>query len=1204
MATSDLCEALKRHAAAVSSTQATSSSTSNPRIDAETEKKICLAVLRLLDDKSNDVQTIAVKTLGVLVTSVHEDQVVTIAEKLAAQVLDPTKSGLRDVYAIGLRTLVKTVPMPMGDIVSHRLAARLMDGIQTHSPKLDTNPMVSSTATKQEKMEYKISEEILLYSLEILNDLLTRFGALPFITRQHETLLQVTLKQLSSSSKMVRKRASNTIGCLSVCISDSLLVRLVDNLLMEISSDSSKKRKRYNTRRAQEEKEETDKSIDTRALIQTMCTVSGVVGHRLGQVQIDRMVPLFLKFCDVKEAASGDDEYDDDDDEEEENDGDDEEMEDENEEEDEAAIALANELRESCFTGFQSFVLRRPHEVKPHLPQIIHAALAYMRYDPNYSYGDEQKTNEDDMDNDGEDDFDMSDDENEDEDDYEDISDDDDDESWKVRRSAIRTLTAVIEAFQNDLSKLWLDEYSWKKNKKRKATVAGALVQRFKEREENCRVDVFECFNRLLSHSVDNKPNSSDSIDTVMTDTAGIDSLLTSDFVSAVVTGCEKQLTAKKGGLRTKSAALSLLSTLCEAPGGVGGGTQIKSVLTHIQQILGTTGGSGIHGSNKGLKLDALCLVRKMISCNSHEPVHIKDGVISVLLVELCKAAQEDWYKIIGETLRVLSEIPALLVAANSDSNEMKNVASSLYTAIEPRLAANDLDQEIKECSLQGCATLLATLHHSLDENQRNRLLSLIVQRLKNETTRISAIKTISFIATESNEKYGAVDLSFILDDVVTELANLLRQNSRGVKQTSLKCLETLTRSHGKSVASDVLFDKVLGELSGIIVDTDLHISHLSLLAAFAILEVSPSNCEASAKNKLLPAMLQFVSSSIVQDAALDSLLPVLDKLVLTQIVAFKELLPALQAKLPSQSAEKELSGSKQVIANLAKCIATITASANDAEKAGVVAALISSLQSTGPSPENIQLALRTSGDLGRIFNLSTMNGVAESLQSIYLSFFDSKAEEIKNAAAYGLGRASVGALPTFLPKILSALEENDQKKQYLLLSSLRELIHCLHDASESDISPSIQEIFPHLTQHCSDTEEGVRTMVADCLGSLACLRPDDILPQLQSMATQHSGKEVDADLPIVENKDALVCWTLATSIKYAIAGGCDSKKLLPFMPVFLNLLKEQDLSVKNTALLMVYSSVHHNPELVLGFMQDQILPSLHEVCGMDRFFV
>lgn len=55
---------------------------------------------------------------------------------------------------------------------------------------------------------------------------------------------------------------------------------------------------------------------------------------------------------------------------------------------------------------------------------------------------------------------------------------------WKVRRSAIRVISSVVESFKHDLFKLWSEEYIWKKNR-RKTTVAGALVDRFKEREES-----------------------------------------------------------------------------------------------------------------------------------------------------------------------------------------------------------------------------------------------------------------------------------------------------------------------------------------------------------------------------------------------------------------------------------------------------------------------------------------------------------------------------------------------------------------------------------------------------------------------------------------------------------------------------------------------------------------------------------------------
>ena len=64
MATSDLCEVLKRTAGE-----------GGRGLDAATERRICTAVLRLLHDKSNDVQALAVKTLGVLLTTVQEEQV-------------------------------------------------------------------------------------------------------------------------------------------------------------------------------------------------------------------------------------------------------------------------------------------------------------------------------------------------------------------------------------------------------------------------------------------------------------------------------------------------------------------------------------------------------------------------------------------------------------------------------------------------------------------------------------------------------------------------------------------------------------------------------------------------------------------------------------------------------------------------------------------------------------------------------------------------------------------------------------------------------------------------------------------------------------------------------------------------------------------------------------------------------------------------
>mmetsp|Transcript_30518 Transcript_30518/g.46814 ORF Transcript_30518/g.46814 Transcript_30518/m.46814 type:complete len:1387 (+) Transcript_30518:134-4294(+) len=1205
MATSDLCEVLKRLASGTVSANvapqgrggydsyASSSAQNSSGMDASTERRICTAVLKLLHDKSNDVQAIAVKTLGVLLTTVHEEQVLEIADSLADQVLDAGKSELRDVYAIGLRTLCKTVPPHMGDRVSQRLVVRLLEGIRTHTESAEHD---------------KSSEDIVLACLDVLTDLLARFGATASsVTREHEHILHMCLTQLASDAHVVRKRAGNTIGCLSVVLSDQLLSRMVESLLSQIDmAEGVGKSGKRKTRlaHAQAQSVQTGRVADTRALIRTMCTVSGAVGHRLGQTQIDRILPIFLRFCDPDDAVTGDDALDDD---EEMGDGDE-------DQEDEAAVALANELRESCFTGFESFVSRCPTEVERHLELVIQAALAYMNYDPNYSYGDDEEEDEEDDEYEGGDDDDDDDEYDDDDDDSDD--DDDDDDSWKVRRSAIRALTAVVEATKHQPAVLWTKEFNIRKDKT--TTVANALVNRFKEREENCRVDVIDCFTRLLSVTVTAASAgvvgfaSPDDMDTSATEGGPVIIDLRSKYVPTVVKACQKLLSIKKGNERSKSSALSLLSTLCLAPGGVGGADEINSVFTHIQSFLamgrsGTDGHLHREASSKSLKLDALCLVRVMLSCNKHDPVHIKNGILQKLLTELCLSVKEHWYKVIAETLRVLAELPRFFVTGYSDDDdaatkkkEMDNVASSLYDAIEPLLAAHDVDQEIKECALSACASLLSALHSNLTSGQMGIMLTLLLERLRNETTRIAAIKTLSAIAAASegdSMEVANMDLSPILGDAISAMASFLKQQSRSLKQSSLEALNIVITYHGSgdaSLADGQLFASVLEELANLIVDSDLHLSHLSLRVSISILKVCPA-CRPHVKTHVLPPALAISTSPLLQDLALESLLALLEQLVISDAVEFSDLLTMLRGRLDSKETI-----SKHSLGNLAKCIGTITAVTNSSDREEVVDDILSSLE-TASDPRNVQLSLLVSGDLGRVVDLSSMPGVADRLLSIYINSFDSGSEEAKHAAAYALGHASYGAKSVFLSALLDALEKSSQKKQYLLLSALRDFIQCHQKSGSEDISSTLPVIVPHLVTHSGDTEEGVRTMVAECMGSLTCLQPAPMLQKLQELVSAHSsisseGGRVAEDSD--SKKNVLVCWTVATSIKLAIAGRADAAQLSPFMQSFLKLLDQEVITVRNAALLMVYSAVHHMPQLVAGFMKE-IMQPLYEVAEL-----
>lgn len=848
------------------------------------------------------------------------------------------------------------------------------------------------------------------------------------------------------------------------------------------------------------------------------------------QGHVDRIVPIFLRFCDPDDAVTGDDE----------DFGSDEEMEDSTDHSggiagtasmsEEAVVALQIELRESCFAGFESFVLRCPALIQPHLGQIVHSALAYMRFDPNYSYGDEDDTIEDDAEDEEED---YGDDE---EDEYSDesMSDEEDDENWKVRRSAIRTLTAVVEASRHDPSKLWIEEFAWRKNSDRKATVAAALVNRFKEREENCRVDIIECFTRLLSYTV--SASSSGVLALASSETMADDALsasgavvvdLRSNVSAAIVKASEKQLSAKKGGERSKSSAIALLSTLCLIPGGIGGSDQITSVFRHVKTIVNTSDDASSRRqatvNSKSLKLEALCLVRIMLSCKKHDTTHLKNALVPTLLPEICNCVQEDWYKVIAEALLVLMEVPTLIIAGSATKPEQDKVANSLYDAIEPRLSEHDLDQDIKECALSAAAALLSVLHSSLSDDQKNKIFTLLLERLKNDTTRMAAIRTLLVIgeAAQSNDD---LDLSPIMNETLNQLALLLRQQHRGLKQAALECLDTMVLCLGPESSltmDDGLFDSVLGDLGKMISDTDLHLCHFGLSASNSILKARPSTGPLI-KSHILPAALELSKSPLLQDKALLSLLRLNEQMILSAAVDFDELHDALAKQVGS---ENNKSG-KQVISNLAECIATALAATPSVKQEKFIKNTIAAIEEGKDNAQATQLNLLVSGNLGRKVDVSSMNGgVAEKLQKLYVASFDSSNEDVKHAAALALGRASVGAMDAFLPSILTALEESSGKKQYLLLSSLREFIHCYREVEGSDLSSSVPLILPHLETNCENDEEGVRTMVAECLGSLACLEPKTILPVLEKLTTKDTKKKV------------LVRWTVGNAVKFAIGG-------------------------------------------------------------------
>ena len=359
-----------------------------------------------------------------------------------------------------------------------------------------------------------------------------------------------------------------------------------------------------------------------------------------------------------------------------------------------------------------------------------------------------------------------------------------------------------------------------------------------------------------------------------------------------------------------------------------------------------------------------------------------------------------------------------------------------------------------------------------------------------------------------------------------------------------------------------------------------------------SILAVCPA-CGAAVKEHVLPKALVLMVSSVLQEAGLESLTLLFKQMILSGVVPFDVLLSDLDDKADSTV--------MQAVSNVAKCVGVIAAATTEENRKVLVASLLRTLE--GKDGPKTAYSLMVSGDLGRLVDYATMDNVADRFEKVYMQSFSSDVEHIKQAASYALGRSAFGSQSSLLPAITGALESGDEKTQYLLLSALREFIRCLKKSDSDTSTESVSMILPHLVAFCSSTDEGTRSLVAECLGSLTCAQADTVLTKMRELLSEHSSITAEAgivaDDDTASSKNVLVCWTVATSVKHAVASKASQTALAAAMPDFLKLLEVTEVSVKNAALLMVYSAVHHMPQLVASFMKDLIFPSLYEVSGL-----
>uniref|UniRef100_A0A2K6U865 Cullin associated and neddylation dissociated 2 (putative) n=1 Tax=Saimiri boliviensis boliviensis TaxID=39432 RepID=A0A2K6U865_SAIBB len=705
-----------------------------------------------------------------------------------------------------------------------------------------------------------------------------------------------------------------------------------------------------------------------------------------------------------------------------------------------------DELRESCLQAFEAFLRRCPKEMGPHVPNVTSLCLQYVKHDPNYNYDSDE--DEEQMETE---DSEFS--EQESEDEYS----DDDDMSWKVRRAAAKCITALIGS-RPDL----LPDFH--------CNLAPVLIRRFKEREENVKADVFTAYIVLLRQTRPPKGW----LEAVEEPTQTSSNLhMLRGQVPLVVKALQRQL--KDRSTRARQGCFSLLTELA--------GVLPGSLAEHMPVLVsGIVFSLADRSSSSTIRMDGLAFLQGLLGTEPAEAFH---SHLPTLLPPVIACVADPFYKIAAEALLVLQElVRALWPLDRPRTLDPKPYIGEMSAATLARLRATDLDQEVKERAIFCVGHLVGHLGDWLEGDLEPTLL-LLLDRLRNEITRLPAVKALTLVAISPLR----LDLKPILVEALPILASFLRKNQRALRLATLAALDALAQSQGLSLPPSAM-QAVLAELPALVNESDMHVAQLAVDFLATVTQAQPASL-VKVSGPVLSELLRLLRSPLLPAGVLAAAEGFLQALVGTRppCVDYAKLISLLTAPVYDQAVDGGPGLHKQVFHSLARCVAALSAACPQ-EAASTASRLVCDARSPHSSTGVKVLAFLSLAEVGQVAG----PGPQRELKAVLLEALGSPSEDVRAAASYALGRVGAGNLPDFLPFLLEQIEA-EPRRQYLLLHSLRE---ALGAAQPDSLKPYVEDIWALLFQRCEGAEEGTRGVVAECIGKLVLVNPPFLLPRFR----------------------------------------------------------------------------------------------------------
>ena len=1025
------------------------------------------AVVKALDDQNGEVQNLAIKCLGPLVSRVPITVVGPTLEKLTSVKMQNAVDN--SLPSLALRNVISALPKPVRGvapsrevidtytIISRVLIPRIIGVSGTaasgRQPASDTHGLLD------EKSE-PTSEAV-----DVLIEVVRCFGPLLQVLeveKLQEIVVQVLERKTTPSP--VKKRAVVALAILAPYLSDDVLTSLVAKM------DASLKQPKLSP-------------VMRRLYITIMGSLSRSIPHQFGEHLASLLPHIFQVLSQVELQAQLDAVS----------------------EGDDRAMAEFNEVREAALIALEAFLSSCGTKMRPYTEEVISASLRYLKYDPNYAMDEDESMDEEE---DAEEDDGLSDD-----DDFEDdggFDDDDDDASWKVRRCAAKALYTLISTRSTDL----LGEgtlYS---------EVAAPLIKRFDEREESVRLEVISTMALLIRKTGEGIIRTASADDELLQSLPesrkrrrqdsggfaymnkapyGASGLMSpmreevpstgpradlSNLTPQLIKISTKLLKGKQ--IPTKQAIVQLLDDLISVQHG-GLSAYFDQVMQPIIDATKVTTGSSIStsvalsgGAASATMTTLRVAVLKFISgiAKTHSS-SLFQAYLSKIVAGVVAAVQDRFYKVSSEAIRTAEELVKAITPprARLTSQKYKPDLETLYDTIFDRTAANDADVEVRQKAIQALGTLLSRTSATdgqslLDSAKRQAALELLLDRLRNETTRLYAVRAIDNVAAHTISG-GSLQPSWI-QPVALELCGQLRKSNRALRGASIQALQHLVMSPtSKGNLEPNTVDGIVAAILPVITANDSHLLGPALLV-LAQLQQEDSNLISTPG--LIDAICALLKHTIT-GSALEALISL--------VVSVGQVGTA--TPLMSGVLQVGVGGDPAVVGKVAGALFVASEG-----KAGVeIGSFIRELESANQASDNARqsLALAILGEIGL-----RMGPSSEMKPDLFLKQFHQEPDKVSMSAAVALGRAGAGNVAEFLPVILQSVQTQGAH-QYLLLQAIREILQQVVNSS-IDVG-QYQTTIWELLFSASQAEDN-KAICAECIGRLAIIEPKTYIPKLQ----------------------------------------------------------------------------------------------------------